>query len=32
MFGRRVLELELARLARVVQVARTKHLLHPEPA
>ena len=32
LFGRRVLELELARLARVVQVARTKHLLHPEPA
>jgi DNA-binding PadR family transcriptional regulator len=33
LFGRRVLELELARLARVVQVARMKHLLHsPEPA
>jgi len=32
LFGRRVLELELARLARVVQVARTKHLLSPEPA
>lgn len=31
--GRRVLELELARLARVVVVARAKHLLHgPEPA
>lgn len=29
--GRRVLELELARLARVVSVARAKHLLH-EPA
>ena len=29
--GRRVLELELARLARVVNVARAKHLL-PEPA
>jgi DNA-binding PadR family transcriptional regulator len=33
LFGHRVLELELARLARVVQVARMKHLLHsPEPA
>jgi DNA-binding PadR family transcriptional regulator len=32
-FGRRVLELELARLARVVVLARSKHLLHgPEPA
>jgi DNA-binding PadR family transcriptional regulator len=32
-FGRRVLELELARLARVVVLARAKHLLHePEPA
>lgn len=32
-FGRRVLELELARLARVVVVARAKHLLQgPEPA
>lgn len=30
-FGRRVLELELARLARVMNVARAKHLLH-EPA
>ena len=30
-FGRRVLELELARLARVVSVARAKRLLH-EPA
>ena len=29
--GRRVLELELARLARVMNVARAKHLLH-EPA
>lgn len=29
--GRRALELELARLARVVTVARSKHLL-PEPA
>jgi DNA-binding PadR family transcriptional regulator len=32
-FGRRVLELELARLARVVVLARAKHLLRgPEPA
>lgn len=32
-FGRRVLELELARLARVVVFARSKDLLHgPEPA
>jgi DNA-binding PadR family transcriptional regulator len=32
-FGRRVLELELARLARVVVLARAKHLLSgPEPA
>src|SRR5689334_9834558 len=32
-FGSRVLELELARLARVVVIARAKHLLHgPEPA
>jgi DNA-binding PadR family transcriptional regulator len=31
--GSRVLELELARLARVVVIARAKHLLHePEPA
>jgi len=31
--GGRVLELELARLARVVVIARAKHLLHePEPA
>ena len=30
-FGRRVLELELSRLARVVVLARSKHLL-PEPA
>jgi len=32
-FGHRVLELELARLARVVVIARAKHLLpSPEPA
>lgn len=32
-FGRRVLELELARLARVVILAKAKHLLpEPEPA
>lgn len=32
-FGRRVLELELTRLQRVVVLARAKHLLHgPEPA
>jgi DNA-binding PadR family transcriptional regulator len=32
-FGHRVLSLELARLARVVVLARAKHLLHgPEPA
>lgn len=31
--GSRVLELELARLARVVVIAKAKHLLHgPEPA
>jgi DNA-binding PadR family transcriptional regulator len=32
-FGRRVLELELARLARVMVLARAKHLIQgPEPA
>jgi len=31
-FGRRVLELELSRLADVVAIARRKQLLRPEPA
>jgi DNA-binding PadR family transcriptional regulator len=31
-FGRRVLELEVARLAHVVAIARRKLLLRPEPA
>ena len=31
-FGRRVLELEVARLAHVVAIARRKQLLRPEPA
>ena len=31
-FGRRVLELEVARLAEVVAIARRKQLLRPEPA
>jgi len=31
-FGRRVLELELSRLAEVVAIARRKQLLRPEPA
>jgi DNA-binding PadR family transcriptional regulator len=31
-FGRRVLELELTRLAEVVAIARRKQLLRPEPA
>lgn len=31
-FGRRVLELEIARLADVVAIARRKQILRPEPA
>src|SRR5207237_10532198 len=31
-FGRRVLELEVARLADVVAIARRKQILRPEPA
>ena len=31
-FGRRVLELEIARLANVVAIARRKQILRPEPA
>lgn len=31
-FGRRVIELEVARLANVVAIARRKQLLRPEPA
>jgi DNA-binding PadR family transcriptional regulator len=31
-FGRRVLEMELSRLAQVVAIARRKQLLRPEPA